>query len=39
MRPMVLMLPVPAMPTTSVAKISGAMMDLISRRKIVAQQA
>ena len=33
MRPMVLTLPVPAMPYTSVPKISGAMMDLIRRRK------
>ena len=29
-------LPVPAMPDTSVPNSSGAMMDLISRRKIVA---
>ena len=32
---MVLMLPVPAMPTTSVPNSSGAMMDLIRRRKMV----
>src|SRR6266567_4329032 len=35
MRPMVLMLPDPAMPATSVANVSGAMIDLIRRRKIV----
>ena len=34
-RPMVLMLPVPAIPTTKVAKMSGAMIDLIRRRKMV----
>ena len=39
MRPMVLTLPVPAMPHTSVPNSSGAMIDLISRRKMVAQQA
>src|ERR1700678_1555944 len=33
MRPMVLTLPVPAMPYTKVPKINGAMMDLIRRRK------
>src|SRR5580704_12169526 len=32
---MVLMLPVPAIPTTKVANSSGAMMDLIKRRKMV----
>src|SRR5512146_1528499 len=32
---MVLMLPVPATPTTNVAKMSGAMIDLIRRRKMV----
>jgi hypothetical protein len=32
---MLLMLPVPAIPTTNVATSSGAMMDLISLRKIV----
>ena len=35
MRPMVLMLPAPAIPETRVANSSGAMIDLISRRKIV----
>ncbi len=39
MRPMVLMLPVPAIPTTSVPNKSGAMMDLIMRRKIVPSSA
>ena len=34
-RPMVLILPVPAIPTTKVAKMSGAMIDLIRRRKMV----
>src|SRR5579872_1682179 len=34
-RPIVLMLPVPAIPTTNVANIRGAMMDLIKRRKTV----
>src|SRR5262245_14160941 len=34
MRPMVLIFPAPAMPTTSVANASGAMIDLIRRRKI-----
>jgi len=35
MRPMVLTLPVPAMPATSVPNNNGAMIDLIRRRKIV----
>ena len=39
MRPMVLTLPVPAMPTTSVANSSGAMIDLIMRRKMVPSSA
>src|SRR6478672_9462029 len=35
MRPICLMLPVPAIPYTSVPNSSGAMMDLIRRRNIV----
>src|SRR3989442_15680222 len=34
MRPMVLMLPVEAIPETRVANSNGAMIDLINRRKI-----
>src|SRR5258708_22459982 len=35
MRPIVFTLPEPAMPHTRVANVNGAMMDLISRKKIV----
>ena len=39
MRPIALMSPAPAMPCTSVAKISGAMIDLIIRRKTLLKMA